>query len=431
MKELNHLILGSGPAGIFAAEMIRMRNPEASIILVTEEKHPGLSPVMLTYWMGGGSPRDALFFRDPSWCEKKEVHVIMDSRAVSLDTSSKIIRLADGRDLPFDRLLIATGASPLSLPIPGRESKGMASLRHMQDAEAILEGGSQLREIVIIGGGLIGLKLACQLAKKGFRMMVFEKEPRLVARIFDSKTSSLIEKKLWEGNVQVETNVEVVEILNEKGWVSGVRLKDGRTFSCQQVIETVGVRPNTQFLIGSGINLQGGIPVNERMETNLPGIYAAGDVAMTRDSITSEWVSYAIWPAASRQGRVAGWNMAGGHHVYLQNVNLNAITLFGLQVMAAGHPNVDHNETGIEVLTRGEKESYRKIVIRKGRLIGFLLAGDVSGAGFLLSLMKKEADLSCVSSDLLDNRIGLQDSLLPQLGYKHGFLFKEASPKLL
>ncbi len=428
MKGLKHLILGSGPAGIFAAEVIRMRDPEASITLVTEEKHPSLSPVMLTYWMGGSSPRDALFFRNPSWSEKNRVHVIPDSRAVSLDTSSKIIRLADGRGMPFDRLLIATGASPISLPIPGKESMGVASLRHPQDAEAILEDGSQLREIVIIGGGLVGLKLACHLAKKGLRMMVVEKEPRLVARIFDSKTSALVKKKLQEENVAVETDVEVVKILNEKGWVLGVRLKDGRTFSCQKVIETVGVRPNTQFLIGSGINLQGAIPVNERMETNLPGIYAAGDVAMTRDSITFEWVNHAIWPAASRQGRVAGWNMAGGHHVYLHHLNLNATTLFGLQVMAAGHPNVDQNETGTEVFTREEKESYRKIVIRKGRLIGFLMAGDVSGAGFLLSLMKKEVDLSCVPSDLLDNRITLQDNLLPQLGYQHGLLFRSGKP---
>jgi len=426
VKGLKHLIIGSGPAGVFAAEAIRMRDPEASILLVTEEKHPGLSPVMLTYWMGGDAPQDTLFFRDPSWAEKKGIHVLSDSKAVYLDAGAKTIRLADGREMPFDRLLIATGASPISLPIPGKESKGVFSLRHLRDAESILEGGSELREIVIIGGGFIGLKLACHLAKKGFRMMVFEKEPKLAPRIFDSKTSSLVKKKLQEGNIKVETNVEVIEILNEKGWVSGVRINDGRIFSYQRVIESVGVRPNTQFLIGSGITLQGGIPVNDRMETNFQDIYAAGDVAMTRDSITLEWVNNAIWPAASRQGRVAGRNMAGGNHTYLHNFNINAITLFGLQVMAAGHPNLHQDKTGIEVFTKEEKESYRKIVTRKGRLIGFILAGDVSGAGFLLSLMKKEVDLPFVPSDLLDNRIGLRDNLLPQLGYQHGLLFRNS-----
>lgn len=426
MKGLKHLIIGSGPAGIFAAETIRIQDPEALILLVTNEKHPGLSPVMLTYWMGGDSTQDALFFRDSSWAEKQRIHVLSDSKAVSLNAGTNIVRLADGREMDFDRLLIATGASPISLPIPGKESRGVFSLRHPQDAEVILKGGPEFREIVIIGGGFIGLKMACQLTKKGFQVMVFEKEPRLSARTFDSETSSLVEKKLQEGNIKVETNVEVIEILNEKGWVSGVRINDGRMFSCQRVIESVGVRPNTQFLIGSGIDLQGGIPVNDRMETNLPGIYAAGDVAMTRDSITLEWVNNAIWPAASRQGRVAGWNMTGGNHTYLNNLNLNAITLFGLQVMAAGHPNLLQNETGIKVFIREEKESYRKIVIRKGRLIGFLLAGDVSGAGFLLSLIKKGGDLPFDPSYLLDNRIGLQDNLLPQIGYQHGLLFRNS-----
>ncbi|MDI7259109.1 MAG: FAD-dependent oxidoreductase [Thermodesulfobacteriota bacterium] len=424
---MKHLIIGSGPAGIFAAETIRMRDPEASVIMVTEEKQPGHSPVMLTYWMAGNRSQDSLFFRDPSWSEKKGVDVRPNSKVVSIDTSSKIIRLSEGREMEFDRLLIATGASPISLPIQGKESKGVASLRHQRDAEIILKGGRDLREIVIMGGGFIGLKLACHLKEQGLRIMVFEKEPKLAARIFDSKASRLVEKKLQEGGIRVETDVEVVEILNERGWVSGVRMKDGRAFSCQRVIETVGVRPNTEFLIGSGIDLQGGVPVNERMETNVPGIYAAGDVAMTRDSISTEWVSNAIWPAASRQGRVAGWNMAGGHQAYLHNVNLNAIHLFGLHVMAAGHSDDNQNEAGIEVFTREERESYRKIVIREGQLIGFLLVGDVSGAGFLLSLMKRKGPMSYLPSDLLNNRIAMRDVLLPQLGYQHGLLFRSAN----
>lgn len=193
-------------------------------------------------------------------------------------------------------------------------------------------------------------------------------------------------------------------------------------FPSQRVIQAVGVRPNTEFLADSGIDLQGGVLVNERMETNVLGIYAAGDVAMTIDSITSERVNNATWPAAARQGTVAGWNMAGGNRTYIHNFPLNALTLFSLRVMVAGHPYYEKGP-GMDVLTEEQGKSYRKIVIRDGRLIGFILAGDVLGAGFLLSFMKRKTEISHDPLDLLNSRISPHDYMLPNLGYRHGHLF--------
>jgi len=252
--------------------------------------------------------------------------------------------------------------------------------------------------------------------------MVLEKEPKLAARMFDLKASRLVEEKLREGGLGIETDVEVVEILNKEGWVSGVRLKDGRLFSCQRVIEAVGVRPNTQFLNGSGIDLEGGVLVNERMETNLPGVYAAGDVTMTKDSINSEWVNNATWSAATRQGRVAGSNMAGGDQRYIHNFNLNSVDLFGLRVVAAGHPFYE-SKPGIDVFIHDQGKSCRKVVIREGRLIGFISVGDVSKAGFVLSLMKRGIELSRDEWDRLLSSRTPQYELPPHLGFKHGFLF--------
>lgn len=424
MKGLSHLIIGSGPAGIFSAEAIRKRDPEASILVFTDDKSPAQSPVMLTYWMAGDLPQTSLFFRDPSWFERRGIEVRTTSRVISVDIPSKKIRLADGDEIRFDRLLIATGGSPISLPIRGKDSRGVHSLRYQRDAESILQGGSDLQEIAIIGGGFIGLKLACHLKERGLRVIVLEKEPKLAARIFDIKASRMVEKKLKEAGVRVETNVEVVQILNQSGWVSGVGMKDGRVFSCQRVIEAVGVKPNVQFLIGSGIDFMGGILVDQRMETNVPGIFAAGDVVMTKDSITSEWVNNATWPAATRQGTVAGSNMAGGNRLYIHNFNLNAINLFGLQVMSAGHPYYE-NEPGVDWAIDEEGGSFRKILVRKGRLVGFLLVGDISGAGSLLSLMKRQAELSLDQWDHLLSSRTLRYDLPPHLGFDHGSVFGE------
>ncbi len=143
---------------------------------------------------------------------------------------------------------------------------------------------------------------------------------------------------------------------------------------------------------------------------------------MTIDSITSERLNNATWPAAARQGTVAAWNMAGGNRTYTHNFLLNALNLFGLRVMAAGHPYYEEG-SNVDVFMNRQGESYRKIVIRAGRVMGFLFVGDISGAGFLLSLMKRNAEISHNPSDLLHSRISLQDNVLPNLGYRHGELF--------
>ena len=425
---MNFVIVGSGPAGIFAAETIRKRDAVHSITMVSENNLAAQSPVMLTYWMTGNHPREILFFRDTSWADKEGVDVRINCQVVGLDTKAKRLILTNGELIPFDKLLIATGSSPISLPIPGVDAKGVTSLRYLSDAETIFHRGIDLKKLVIIGGGFIGLKLACHLRERNLEVAVLEKEPKLAPRMLDHKASLLIAEELTKHGIRVEVDVEVIEILHDNGWVTGVRLKDGRTFPSQIVFQAVGVRPNVRFLADSGIDLQGGVLVNEHMETNVSGVYGAGDVAMTIDSITSERVNNATWPAAARQGTIAGWNMTGGNRTYIHNFPLNALDLFDLRVMAGGHPYYEKGE-GIDVHIEHAGGSYRKALMRNGKLIGFILVGDVSGAGFLLNLMKRKPELSRNPLSLLNSRVGLQDSVPPNLGYRHGELFVATGEK--
>lgn len=419
---MNFLIVGSGPTGIFAAEAIRGRDRESPITMITADHHVAHSPVMLTYWMAGDLPREGLFFRDPSWAEQKKIDVRPGVRAISLNTALRRVTLSDGSGISYDRLLIATGSDPISLSIPGIKLKGVTTLRTLHEAETILEGSVETKESVIVGGGFVGLKLACHLKEKGFGVTVLEKEAKLAPRMLDSKASRLIREELEKHEIKVETDVEVAEILNEKGWAVGILMKDGRVSPCRKVIQAVGVRPNTQWLTGSGIDLKGGIPVDERMETNVSGVYGAGDVVVTVDSITSEWVNNATWPAATRQGAVAGSNMAGASRAYSHNFALNALTLFGLQVMAAGQSYYE-GAPEVDVSVEERNRSYRKIVTKAGHIIGFILIGDVSGAGFLLSRMKRREERS---PELRDSSLltdSFQNSLPPNLGFRHGSIF--------
>jgi len=430
MTPKHFVIIGSGPSGIFAVEAIRARDGESSITLVTADTRLATSPVMLTYWMGGEVPRESLSFRDPAWPAKMEVEIRLNTRVTSLNPTSRELTLEGGEVLSYDCVLMATGATPISLLLPGITSQGVATLRTVQDADVILElgGGPDVQEVVILGGGFIGLKLACHLQEKKFGVTVLEKEPKLAARIFDLKASRFVQGRLLENGIRVETDAEVTEVFNENGWVTGVGLEGGRHVPCQRVIQAVGVRPNVAFLLGSGIEVQGGVLVNDRMETNRPGVYAAGDVAMTIDSITSEWVNNATWSAATRQGRVAGTNMAGGDQKYIHNFSLNSADLSGLRVMAAGHAYYE-SQPGIQVSVHEQRESYRKIVLRGGRLIGFMLVGDVTGAGFLLSLMKRGVEFTTDRwDDFLSSRTFRHD-LPPHLGFTHGVLFEGTERK--
>ena len=416
---MRYLIIGSGPAGIFAAEAIRRRDGSSSIVMVTEERDIARSPVMLIYWIGGKVPREGIRFRDSSWEKKNRVDLRPCRKAVALETSSQELILEKGEEVSYDRLLISTGSSPIFLPIPGAGLKGVHSIRQVGDAEAISGAIPSLRQVVIIGGGFIGLKIASHLKERGIEVLILERENRLAPRMFDVQASRFLVDLLGREGMRVETGGEVEEILGKAGQVCAVRMRDGRIFPGQMVIQSVGVKPNTAFMAGSGIALEMGIPVNPLMETNIPGVYAAGDVAVTLDSITGEKMNNATWPAASRQGTVAGTNMAGGNVSYVHNLPLNALHLGGIPIMAAGNSG----EINGQGLVEEGPDFYRKVLLQDGRITGFILIGKVSQAGFLLALMKKKKALS--SADLMQDAFLGRKQLPPGHGYRHGFLFAE------
>lgn len=409
---MRYLIAGSGPAGISAAEEIRRGDPEGEITMVTADPHPAVSPVMLTYWVSGNFPRKGLYFREiESWAADHRVTLCCGERVAAVDVRRQTVTLSAGREMAYDRLLVATGATPVIPPVPGIRANGVFPFRTFADAEGILTSRRGLKEVCIMGGGFIGIKLACHLQERGLAVSVHEKEPRLASRIFDQRGSDLVKAQLRGAGLSVETGGGITEIFHRDGWVSGICLEDGRRISAQILVVAVGVRPNTAFLDASIAAPRGGIPVDERMESAVPHVYAAGDVATARDSLTSLPFNNAVWPAATRQGKVAGANMAGGHRTYVHNFNLNALNLHGLQVTSAGHSS-ELEGGDIRVFQQEKGGNYRKIVIKSGLLIGFILIGDPSPAGALLSRMKR-GDPVTDPADLLD-RGGAPRGLLPE-----------------
>jgi nitrite reductase (NADH) large subunit len=419
---VKYLIVGSGPAGISAAEEIRKSDPEGSVTMITAEARPASSPVMLTYWVSGRYPTERLFFRDiHSWAGEHRVELRAGERATAVDVQRQAVTLSSGGEAHYDRLLIATGAVPVIPPIPGIRAKGVFAFRTSADAEGILTSRPSLENLAIMGGGFIGIKLACHLQERRIAVAVFEKEPRLASRIFDQRASDIVRKHLHDHGLTVETGTGIAEIASQDGWVSGVRLEDGRSFPAQVLVAAVGVRPNTALIDAALGEARGGIPVNERMETPLPRVYAAGDAASTLDSLTGTPFNNAVWPAATRQGAVAGANMAGGQRTYVHNFSLNAMNLYGLQIASAGHP-YEHEGEEVRVFQEEKGDNYRKAILKSDRLIGFILIGDTSRAGTLLSRMKRR-DRIADPAELFARGSHTLSGLPPNGGFRHGALW--------
>ena len=419
---MRYVVVGSGPAGISAAEEIRKIDPVGPITMITADPHPAYSPVMLTYWMSGRYPKERLFFRDIGpWATDHQVDLRCGEKVTAIDVDRQAVTLSPGEVIAYDRLLIATGAVPLIPPIPGIRAKGVCTFRTFADAEGILTSRRDLEQVCIMGGGFIGIKLACYLRERGLSVLVVEKEPRLASRIFDQRASDIVKEHLRKHGLSVETGAGIMEISNRDGWVSGVRLEDGRIFPAQILVVAVGVRPNTSFVEAPIAATGGGIPVDERMETSVPHVYAAGDVATTRDSLTSSPFSNAIWPAATRQGRVAGANMAGRRRAYVHNFSLNALNLYGLQVASAGH-SLEQEGDDIRVFREEKGNEYRKIILKSGVPIGFILTGDTSRAGLFLSRMKR-GDIIGNPAELFTRISHAPSGLPPHMGFRHGSLW--------
>ena len=266
LHAMRYVIVGSGPAGISAAEEIRREDPEGPITMITADPHPAASPVMLTYWVSGHFPREGLFFREmESWAGKNRVTLRCGETVAAVDASRQAVTLSAGGEVAYDRLLIATGAAPVIPPIPGIRASGVYPFRTFADAEGILTSRADLKEVCIMGGGFIGIKLACHLRERGLAVAVIEKEPRLASRIFDQRASDIVKEQLRRNGITVETGSGITEITTRDGWVSGVRLEDGRDLPAQILVAAVGVRPNTAFLDQPIAAPRGGIPVDERM----------------------------------------------------------------------------------------------------------------------------------------------------------------------
>ncbi len=383
-----YIVIGQGIAGATAAETLRKLDPKIPVTIVTDEHDTVYSRIDLPDIIAGKYEPAASALRTAEDFAKAGIECLMGETAAALIREEKAVALSSGKRLRYDKLLLATGSLPVVPPVPGAGAPGVYSLWTLRQAGEIVEATGKARRAVVVGAGLIGLKTALALKKRGLDVTVVEKLPRVLPRQLDEEASDLLADSVRGKGVEILVGTGVDAIAADRGAASGVNA-GGRVLPAEMVVMAIGVKPNMGIAVAAGIETGRGIIVDAFQVTSDPDIYAAGDVAETVDPLTGDRTIPAIWPAAVAQGRTAASNMAGGRATYDGMVAMNAVEIGGMPLVSIGDIE---GRTGDETLVARRNGAYRKVVIRDGRIRGVLFLGDIRQAGVIGRLISRRIE---------------------------------------
>ncbi len=345
---MHHVILGAGPAGVIAAETIRKHAPKDTITIVGDEKEPPYSRMAIPYLLIGNVPERGTYLRKTlTHFDDLKIKMVSAS-AGAVDTAAKTVTLSDGGTLKFDRLLIATGSHPVSPPIAGMDLPRIHPCWTMDDARAIMKLATKGARVLQMGAGFIGCIIMEALAARGVKLTVVEMGDRMVPRMMGHTAGGMIKDWCEAKGVQVFTGTKVEAIEKGKGDALQVKLSNGKTLDADLVISATGVRPAIGFLEKSGVKCLQGVLTDEHLQTNVPGIYAAGDCAEAFDKVSGKTIVSAIQPNAAEQARVAALNMLGQTTSLKGVTQINVLDTLGLISTSFGNwegvPGGEHAE---------------------------------------------------------------------------------------
>ena len=387
-----YLIIGNGVAGARAAVKIREKDPEGEIHIFTEETYPFYYRVRFPELVSGEVAIKDITIHTKEFYQNKGISLHLEEPILKVSPEKKEVTSQQGKTYSYDLLLIATGGNAFVPPIKGIEKEGVFTLRKMKDAIEMKAFSERISQAILIGGGLVGLETGAALLRRGIKVAVIEQNPRILPRQMDTDGAQILQMKMEAMGFIFFLNGQSEEILGE-GKVEGVRLKDGRVVEGQMAIISAGVRPNIQIAKGMGLEIKNGILVNDRLETKTKDIFAAGDVAEHHGRI------YGIWPAAQRQGEIAGVNMAGGNEIYGGTVVSNTLKVVGIDLTSAGEIDA---EGKLDCVVRSDREKcvYCKVSFKEDKMVGCILLGDIKGRSEILNAVGKVVNVKEVKDSL-------------------------------
>ncbi|MDO8602645.1 MAG: FAD-dependent oxidoreductase [Candidatus Omnitrophota bacterium] len=399
---MQYVIIGSSAAGISAVEAIRTKDKDSKITVISDEKKPLYSRCLISYLLAGTIDEKKIWYRKDSFFKDNKVDALLGVRVREINAKNKEVILNNKEKVKFDKLLIATGASPKLEDIPGIDKKGVFPLRtidHTIEVQAMLD---RVKSVAVFGGGLIGLRAAYALKIRGKDVSVFVKSESILSQIADKGAAGIMQRRLEEKGIKIFIGVAAKEITGDKS-VKGAVLDNGSKYACELVIIGKGVSPNIEIAKDAGIKTNWGILTNDYLETNVKDIFAAGDASETNDIALGESSVNAIWPAACEQGRIAGLNMAGEKEKYQGSLAMNSIEFFGLPVISVGITRPKSSAYEELVKKDTAMNIYKKVVLKDGVIVGVVFVNSIENIGVIGALIRNKADITGIKEIILDD----------------------------
>jgi nitrite reductase (NADH) large subunit len=405
---MTYTIIGNGVAGNTATLTLSRIAPGERITLYCAERHPYYPRPLLPEFLSGHLSLEKLYFKPASWYAQKNIDLQLGRSVVAIDAEEHILTFDDGGSEPFDRLLLATGGYSWIPPVDGSSTTGVFTLRTVADALAIRDYARNRRKCVVIGGGLLGLEAAAGLQMLGLAVEIVEYQPRLLPRQLDSEGAAVLQKLLETRGLTIRLAAACQEVLGSDR-VSGLLLQDGQQLQTDLILVSTGMRPNAELARRTGLRVQRGVVVDDHLRTNLPDIWAAGDVAEHADRL------YGIVPAAMSQARIAAASMAGENGAsYSGTVPSTTLKITGIDLTCLGLATPDTNalDTVVQVRRADPRAGrYRKLVLHDGKIVGAILLGDKRNVGTVSKLIEQEVDVAAYGETLLEDGFDLKSLL--------------------
>ena len=415
---MRHIILGAGPAGVIAAETIRKHAPHDEIYLVGDEPEAPYSRMAIPYLLIGNIDESGTHLRHAGDHYERLGIQLKRNRAVKVDAAARTVTMDDGGVHAFDRLLIATGSSPATPPIPGIAGPGVHACWTLADARAIQSLARPGARVLQMGAGFIGCIIMEALAARGVKLSVVEMGDRMVPRMMGPVAGGMIKDWCEKKGVSVHTGARVESIERDATPVMKVRLSNGQVIEADLVISATGVKPNIGFLQDSGVRCLVGVLTDEHLQTNVPGIYAAGDCAEAFDRVSGRTIVSAIQPNAAEQARVAALNMAGRPAVLKGVTQINVLDTLGL--ISASFGNWQGVPGGEQVeLTQRDEGRHLSLQFAGDKLIGCNAIGWTEHVGVMRGLVEGEVSLGEWKDKLLRDPTLLMEAYLARAQAQH------------
>ena len=390
-----YVVIGNGVAAVGCIEGIRKEDTTSKIVVISEEPHSVYCRPLISYYLENKTTLAKMAYRDKDFYEKMGCEVFYGKKAVQIEPSKKQIVLNDDTVISYDKLCIATGSSPFIPPFTGLESvEQKHSFMTMDDMLKLEADITKTSNVLIIGAGLIGLKCAEGLKDRVASITICDLADRILSSILDTDCAAMMQKHLEQNGISFMLNDSVITFDKNTAF-----MKSGKTVPFDVLVLAVGVRANTSLIKEIGGEVNRGILINNKMETSIPAIYAAGDCTEGEDISFHDKRVLAILPNAYMQGNCAGINMSGGSSVFDKAIPMNSIGFFGLHAMTAG--SYYTSEQGGELYEEKSEKTLKRLFTKDGYLTGFILIGTTERAGIYTSLIREHIPLSSLNFEIL------------------------------